>query len=138
MGQSVIYNQGEVVVKFTSPTAGKVSFKELGITEPQAIEGGFLRIVFNMDGIGEHSYFQVPTLEIAYDEQVPETHWQCDFNDQTILDKTDHYGRSTIILLNRKTLSELEHHHENRLVLHAEFPQKVNLVPEECFIQFFK
>lgn len=138
MGQTVIYNQGEIVVKFTSPTTGKISFKDLGITEPQAIEGGFLRIVFNMDGIGEHNYFHVPTLEIAYDEQVPETRWQCDFNDQTILDKTDHYGRSTIILLNRKTLGDLEHHHENRLVLHAEFPQKVNLIPEESFIQFFK
>jgi len=138
MGQSVIYNQGEIVVKFSSPTEGKISFKDLGITDNLAVDGGFLRIVFNMDGIGEHSYYQVPTIEIAYDEQVPETRWQCDFNEKTILDKTDHYGSSTIILLNRKTLSELEHHHENRLVLHAEFPQKVNLVPENSFIQFFK
>lgn len=138
MGQSVIYNQGEIVVKFSSPTTGKLSFKDLGITENNLIEGGFLRIVFNMDGIGEHDYYQVPTLEMTYDQKVPDTLWQCDFNDETIMEKTDHYGSSTIILLNRKKLGELEHHHENRLVLHAEFPQAVRLILEECYIQFFK
>ena len=31
MGQLIEINQGEVVVKFTSPTAGKVTFADLGI-----------------------------------------------------------------------------------------------------------
>ena len=91
-----------------------------------------------MEGIGEHHYFQVPTIEVTYREKVSETHWQCDFNATTILDKTDHHGHSTIILLNRKTIASLEHHHENKLVLHAEFPQGVHLNATESYINFFK
>lgn len=138
MGQNIEINQGETTIKFTSPTSGKVSFKALGIKEDLTTEGGFLRIVFDMDGIGEHQYFQVPTIEVSYSEKVADTLWQCEFNGETILEKTDHYGKSTVILLNRKTLADLEHHHENRLVLHAEFPQVVTLNLEESFINFFK
>ena len=67
MGQLVEINQGEIVVKFTSATAGKISFSDLGIkTDDLAFEGGFLRLVFDMEGIGEHSYFAMPTIEVAY------------------------------------------------------------------------
>ena len=87
MGQLIEVNEGEVLVKFTSPTAGKVTFKELGISNDQLVlEGGFLRLVFDLEGIGEHSYYAVPTVEVAYMENVGETHWQCDFNEETILD----------------------------------------------------
>lgn len=95
-------------------------------------------MVFDMEGIGEHSYFAMPTIEVAYTEAMPETHWQCDFNRQTILDKTDHYGHSTVILLNRNKISDLEHHHENKLILHAEFPQDVQLIAADSYINFFK
>ena len=55
MGQLIEINQREVVVKFTSPTAGKLSFSDLGIkTENLKLEGGFLRLMFDMKGIGEH------------------------------------------------------------------------------------
>lgn len=139
MGQLIEINQGEIVVKFTSPTAGKLSFSDLGIkTEDLAFEGGFLRLVFDMEGIGEHSYFAMPTIEVAYKENMSETHWQCDFNGETILDKTDNHGNSTIILMNRKKLAGLEHHHENTLILHAEFPEGVHIVAEDSYINFFK
>jgi len=139
MGQLVEINQGEIVVKFTSATAGKISFSDLGIkTDDLAFAGGFLRLVFDMEGIGEHSYFAMPTIEVAYKENMAETHWQCDFNGETILDKTDNHGNSTIILMNRKKLAELEHHHENTLILHAEFPEGVHIVAEESYINFFK
>lgn len=139
MGQVIEINEGEIKVQFTSPTKGKLSFKDLGITDDMAnVDGGFLRMVFDLEGIGEHAYFQVPTIEINYFENVKETHWQCDFNGETILDKTDHHGHSTVILLNRKTIASLEHHHENKLILHAEFPQKVKLNVEESYINFFK
>jgi len=139
MGQLVEINQGEIVVKFTSPTAGKISFSDLGIkTDDLAFEGGFLRLVFDMEGIGEHSYFAMPTIQVAYKENMAETHWQCDFNGETILDKTDNHGNSTIILMNRKKLAELEHHHENTLILHAEFPEGVHIMAEESYINFFK
>ncbi len=139
MGQLIEVNQGEVLVKFTSPTKGKITFEDLGITDDQLVlEGGFLRLLFDMEGIGEHDYFAVPTIEVKYSEKCADTRWQCEFNEQTILDKTDHHGNSTVMLLDRKKLSDLEHHHENKLIVHAEFPSKVNLVAKECYINFFK
>ena len=70
MSQTIEINQGEIVIAFDAPTTGKVTFKELGITNDQLVlEGGFLRLVFNLSGIGEHSYYQVPTaVEVAYQE----------------------------------------------------------------------
>jgi hypothetical protein len=138
MAQTVELNQGEIKIKFNEAIQGKVSLKDLGIEESTiSLESGLLRLVFDFEGIGEHQYFQVPTMTIVYNEEVGETHWQCDFNGETIADKTDHHGRSTVILLNRKKISELEHRHENTLVLHAEFPQAVNINTEESIINFF-
>jgi hypothetical protein len=139
MGQLIEINQGEIVVKFTSPTTGKVTFKDLGISDDQLVlDGGFLRLKFDMEGIGEHDYFAVPTVEVGYKENCAETHWQCDFNGETILDKTDHHGHSTVLLMSRKKLSELEHRHENELVIHAEFPEAVHLIASDSYINFFK
>ena len=139
MSQTAQINQGEILIKFNTPTKGKLSFSELGITDSNyALEGGFLRMVFDFEGIGEHHYFKVPTIEIAYKEEVAETHWQCDFNEETILDKTDHHGHSTVVLLDRKKLSKLEHHHENKLILHAEFPVTAHLDLDKSYINFFK
>jgi len=101
MAQTVEINQGEIKIKFNEVIKGKVSLKELGIEDSTiSLESGLLRLVFDMEGIGEHQYFQVPTITIVYNEEVGETHWQCDFNGETIVDKTDHHGHSTVILLN--------------------------------------
>lgn len=139
MGHSVEVNQGEVIVAFDAPESGKLSFKDLGITKDQlTLEGGFLRLVFNLSGISEPQYYQMPTVEIAYDENCAETHWQCEFNEETILDTMDHHGHTTVLLLNRKKLEELEHRHENTLIVHAEFPEPVHVDPEKSYINFFK
>jgi hypothetical protein len=70
MGQLIEINQGEILVKFTSPSAVKITFKELGITNEQhVLDGGFLRLKFGMEEIGEHSYSAVSTMEIAYTEK---------------------------------------------------------------------
>lgn len=66
-----------------------------------------------------------------------ETHWQCDFNSETILDKHDHYGSSSVILLNRNKMDNLLNRHVNEFVLHAEFPQAVQLVPCKSSVHFF-
>ncbi|SHJ42818.1 hypothetical protein SAMN04488007_0302 [Maribacter aquivivus] len=132
-------NQGEIKVKFNEPTSGKLSFEELGISNEGAkLESGLLRLVFDLEGIGEHDYYQVPTLELFYEENMSETHWVCEFNGKTILDKLDHYGHSTILLLNRDILSKLEQHHENVLIVHAEFPQPAKLNLKESSIRLFK
>ena len=139
MSQTIELNQGEVKINFSSPTKGKVTFSELGLkNEDLVFEGGLLRLVFDFEGIGEHDYYQVPTVEIAYKEEMAETHWQCDFNGETIIDKTDHHGHSTVILLNRNKLSSLEQHHKNALIVHGEFPEPVHLSAEDSYVNFFK
>ena len=132
-------NQGEIKVKFNEPTSGKISFEELGI-EKESIEvkNGLLRLVFDLEGIGEHDYYQVPTIEVFYEENMSETHWICEFNGKTILDKLDHHGHSTILLLNREVLSKLEQHHENVLIIHAEFPQPAKLNLKQSSVRLFK
>ncbi|APQ16921.1 hypothetical protein [Maribacter hydrothermalis] len=132
-------NQGEIKVKLSEPSAGKLSFEKLGIKkEDVTIESGLLRLVFDLEAIRDYNYYQVPTIEIFYEENMSETHWICEFNGKTILDKLDHHGHSTILLLNRNELSNLEQHHENVLIVHAEFPQPANLNLKESSIHFFK
>lgn len=46
MSQTIELNQGEVKVNFSSPTSGKVTFEELGLTDADLVfEGGLLRMV---------------------------------------------------------------------------------------------
>ncbi len=139
MNNTVELNKGEVKLKFNEPISGKVSFAELGLKDEDLVfESGFMRLVIDIEGIGEHSYFQVPTFEISYHENLGETHWQCDFNRQTIVDKTDNHGHSTIVLLDRKKIEKLEHHHENMLILHAEFPEAVHISASSSYLNLFK
>ena len=139
MENTVELNKGEIKLKFNEPISGKVSFADLGLKdEDLVINGGFMRLVVDIEGIGEHSYFQVPTFEISYVEKLGETHWQCDFNRTTIVDKTDNHGNSTVILLDRKKIRNLEHHHENKLILHAEFPDTVHIIAKDSYLNLFK
>lgn len=131
-------NPGEIKIYFNEPRTGNISLADMGIKDEDLFfESGLIRIVFDFENIGEHHYFRVPTLEFTYTEEMGETHWQCDFNETTILDKNDHHGRSTVVLLDRKKLGELEHRHQNVLVLHAEFPEKVQLIADKCQAHFF-
>ncbi|WOI23343.1 hypothetical protein [Nonlabens ulvanivorans] len=136
---NVEINQGEIKVKLKGLSDGKLSFAAMGFEKDVVnLESGLLRLVFDLKDIGEHNYYQVPTIEVFYEENMSETHWICEFNGKTILDKMDHHGNSTILLLNRKVLSELEQHHENAIIVHAEFPQPANINLEKSFIHFFK
>lgn len=136
---NVELNQGEIKVKLNELSTGKLSFADLGVdNEANNLESGLLRLVFDFNEIGEHSYYQVPTIEVFYEENMSETHWVCEFNGKTILDKLDHHGHSTVLLLNRKILSNLEQHHENVLIVHAEFPQSANLNLKKSYVNFFK
>lgn len=137
--EQVEINQGEIKLNFNQAKSGKLSLSQLGLTnEDLVLENGLLRLVIHLDSIGEHKYFQVPTIEIAYVENEAETHWICDFNGETILDKTDHHGYSTILLLDRAKLTGLEHRHINTLVIHAEFPEAVHIKADKSFIQLFQ
>jgi hypothetical protein len=138
MGELIEINQGEIKIKFNGPTAGKLTFEDLGLTDADLVlESGNLRLVLDLEGIGEHHFFKMPTVEVSYQEEVGETHWICDFNEETILDKMDHHGHSTVLLMDRKKIESLEHRHENKLVVHAEFPQAVHLKAADSYITLF-
>ncbi len=138
MNQVVEVNQGEIRINFSEPVQGKTTLEDLGLSDNDLVfEGGLLRMVFDFEGMGPHRYYSMPTIEIAYKENMAETHWLMEFNENTILDKTDHHGRSTVILMSRKKWEESEHHHENKLILHAEFPGPVHLIAADSYINFF-
>ncbi len=131
-------NPGEIRVVFEHPVSGAVTLEEMGLTEEQLnFESGLVRMVFSFERIEENHFFKMPTFEISYTEEMGETHWQCDFNDETILDKHDHHGRSTVVLLNRNKMSEQMNRHVNEFVLHAEFPQEVQIQAGKSTVHFF-
>ncbi|MCB0397015.1 MAG: hypothetical protein KDD36_10195 [Flavobacteriales bacterium] len=139
MNTSSEINQGEIQINLHKDASGKKSLKDLGLTETLLLlEGGFLRIQIRLDGVGMNDYFHTPTIQIAYKENTGETHWQCEFNGETILDRMDHHGNSTVLLLNRGTLEKLEHHHENTLIVHGEFPEKIHIDTEASFMHLLK
>ena len=132
-------NPGEIKLSFQKPEPGRISFQELGIDKDGLdLESGLLRLVIVVENIQDHHYYSMPTIEMAYNKNVAETHWQCDFNGETILDKFDHHGSKTVILLDRNKIESLEHHHQNKLVLHAEFPESVRIIPEDSSLTLFK
>ena len=138
MGQLISINPGEVRIRFTSPPSGKLTFADLGLKDDQLkLDNGHLRIVIELNGIPE-KFYHVPTIEIAYNEEVAETRWIAEFNSETIIDKTDNHGRSSVILMDRKKLREQEHRHYNKLVIHGIFPKKVSLVAKDCYLNLFK
>ncbi|MBI2259983.1 MAG: hypothetical protein HYU67_13920 [Flavobacteriia bacterium] len=138
MENKIEINQGEVRIKLNTPMSGKLTLSSLGLkNEDLYFQSGFVRLLIDLEGIGEHQYYSVPTVEIVYSENMSETHWQCEFNNVTILDKNDHHGFSTILLLDRKKISNLEHHHENKLIIHVEFPKEVQIDAEKSSIHLF-
>ncbi|MEM6630767.1 MAG: hypothetical protein AAF694_13895 [Bacteroidota bacterium] len=139
MEQAIEINPGEVVLHFDKPLTGKITLEELGFTDKQLFfEEGRIRMVFDFNQLGPHQYYRMPTLEMSYKEEMGETHWQCEFNEETLIDKYDHHGHCTVILLNREKMQKLEHHHVNQLILHAEFPSSVHLISKNSYVHFFQ
>ncbi|MEM6358800.1 MAG: hypothetical protein AAF731_01840 [Bacteroidota bacterium] len=67
-----------------------------------------------------------------------ETHWQCDYNDYTILDKLDHHRKSAVLLLKRNEISMLENRRDNGLIVHAEFMEPLKILANQGFIHLYK
>ena len=135
---SIEINQGEIKVNLTESNTGQITLASLGVTAKDLyLDGGLLRLTIELGAIPHNKFYQTPTAYIAYEEEVEETAWQCDYNNETVLEKTDHHGKSTVILINRNKLNELHHRHENTFVIHGEFPTTVHINPEETYIKFF-
>lgn len=135
---SIEINQGEIKISITENDTGDITLASLGLkSEDLVLDGGLLRLTIELGALPHNKFYKNPTVFISYKEEVDETAWQCDYNNETVVEKTDHHGKSTVILINRKKLDELHHRHINTFVLHGEFPEAVHLVPEETYIHFF-
>ena len=132
-------NPGEIKIHFDEPRGGKLSLGELGIFEQNLkVEGGNLRLVIELGQFPNHHFFRMPTIEVAYHEKVGETVWQVEYNGEVVLDKTDHSGNATLMLLNRKKLDSLTHHHINTLIIHGDFPEEVTLSSENTWFNILE
>lgn len=132
-------NRGELRISFENPTPGELTFESLGVTKTSAdIDSGFIRIVFEMRQIKEDDLYKMPKIEIVYNESVAESRWVCEFNGEKLVDKIDHSGKATVLLLNRSKLENLIQHHENKLILHAEFSEEIELDLEKSNVVLFK
>ena len=131
-------NQGEVKLRIDTPLSGNISLSDLGWQGGQVFEDGRIRLVLEMDEIQEPSFYNRPTFEFVYEDKMEESHWQVDFNEETILDKLDQQGHKTLFFLNKDQLESKWQHHHNRLILHAEFPASVKLLPEASHVNLFK
>jgi hypothetical protein len=139
MHNQVEVNPGEVKVIMNEAVQGKkIFFNELGVsTEQLNVVGGNLRLVIEIHNLDENHFGTVPTVHLAYSEELGETVWQCEFNGQVVLDKKDHHGHSTVLLLNKTKLNAISQRHDNTLIIHGDFPSNTNLNAEESYLLLF-
>jgi hypothetical protein len=139
MQNQVELNPGEVKLIVNEATQGKkVYLKDLGLNTPELdLVDGNLRLVIQLNNLDENHFGGVPTIHLAYTTEMGETHWQVEFNGVVVLDKKDHHGHSTVLLLNKSKLNELAQRHENNLIVHGDLPSATHLNAESSYLQLF-
>lgn len=117
---------GQVKITMNEATFDKFSLKDAGLEkETYLVEGGNLRIKIELGYIQDIHFYKMPIIEFNYTEKIHESEWIVEFNGTNILEKKDHSGQATILLLNRKKMRELVHRHENTLLIHGDFSEAV-------------
>lgn len=133
----ITLNKGEIKLDVNVNQRGKLTLASLGLTQENLfLEGGVLRMVLNIEQANDIHFASHPTVELKYSEKMEETHWSVEFNGATVLDKYDHSGNATLLLLKRDAFSDI-HRHENQLIIHAQFTSGAHINPEESFITLF-
>lgn len=115
-----------VFEKFTLETAG---FQE----ESYKTKGGNVRIQINLGAIQNVNFYKMPVIELNYAGKIHESGWIVEFNGTNILEKTDHSGQATILLLNRNKMTDLVQRHENTILIHGDFSEEVELQKDSSF-----
>lgn len=134
----IAVNQGEIRLDVDASQKGKLTLSDLGLKpEDLFMEGGLLRLVVNIKQSNDIQFYTMPTLELSYSEKMAETHWSVEFNGDTVIDTLDHSGRSTLLMLKKKSLADKLQRHENQLILHAQFTSPAHILPEASFITLF-
>ncbi len=138
MKDQIEINEGEIKLTINEKHEGKLYLSDLGLKpSDMELESGLLRFVIEIKNAAELKLYAMPTIEFSYTEDMGETHWQSEFNGEVISDKNDHHGHSTVILLNRKKLEALLHRHDNKLVIHAEFPKPAIIDTSKSYLNLF-
>jgi hypothetical protein len=139
MQNQVELNPGEVKLIVNEAIQGKkIFFKELGLNTAELnLPDGNLRLVIELNNLDENHFGAVPTIHLGYTSQMGETHWQVEYNGAVVLDKKDHHGHSTVLLLNKGKLNELSQRHENNLIIHGDLPSATQLDAESSYLQLF-
>lgn len=139
MSNQVELNPGEVKLIVNEATQGKKLFlKDLGLhTEQLNLSDGNLRMVIEINNLDENHFGAVPTIHLTYTEDLGETLWQCEYNGEVVLDKKDHHGHSTVLLLNKAKLNAISQRHENTLIIHGDLPSATHLNSEESYLLLF-
>jgi hypothetical protein len=131
--------EGELRFQLNSQVKDRQTFADLGVQDDFINDNkGFLRIRIDFENLDPNSLYANPTIELDFDATVDSIHWNCEFNGNTILDKNDRKGSVSMLLLNRAKIIEAIQHHDNTLIVHAEFPEEVAIDSKKSFLHFFK
>lgn len=119
---------GQIKINSENPIVGKFSLKEAGLsTETYKVEGGNLRLKVELGYIQDVNFYKMPVIELHYTDKIKESEWIVEFNGENILEKKDHSGQSTVLLLNRQKMVDFVHRHENNLIIHGDFSEVVEI-----------
>lgn len=120
--------EGQLEIDMKKTITGKFTLKEAGLQEDNyVVEGGNLRMKLDLGYVKDAHFYKMPVIEFEYTENIHESEWIVEFNGVNILEKKDHSGHATLLLLNRKKMDELQQRHENVLLVHGDFSEVVKI-----------
>lgn len=124
---------GQIRVDMEKPFFDKFSLEDVGVKDTYEVEGGNLRIKIRMGYIQDYRLYKMPLIELNYTENIGTSEWIVEFNGVNILEKKDHSGQTTVLLLNRKKMEELVQRRENELIIHGDFSEVVSITNDSFF-----
>lgn len=121
--------EGQIKITMgNKPAFDKFSLAEAGLKESfYEVQGGNLRLKIELGYIQDYHFYRMPVIQFEYENNIQESEWIVEFNGKNILEKKDHSGYSTVLLLNRNKMDELRNRHENNLIIHGDFSDVVHI-----------
>lgn len=119
-------SEGQLEIAMNETAFGKFTLKEAGLKEETYnVEGGNLRIKVDLGYIKDVHFYKMPIVELEYTENISTSEWVVEYNGVNILEKKDHSGHKTVLLLNRNKMDQLKQRHENTMLIHGDFSEVV-------------
>lgn len=126
--------EGQLELTMNETAFGKFTLESAGLSEDiYTVKGGNLRLKIDLGYIKDISFYKMPVIEFEYTNNINTSEWIIEFNGTNILEKKDHSGKTTVLLLNRKKMDELKQRHENVVIIHGDFSEEVNIKNTSSF-----